>query len=165
MKYTVTVAGRSLTVEADPRGGLAVDGAAMAAEIALSDRGRAASVIVDGHVHEVLVLSRAPLRLQVDGIEVTVGVVDERAALAARARGSVVRVREEIRAPMPGLLKTVHVSEGDIVEAGAPLVTLEAMKMENELRAPARARVARVAGAAGTKIERGALLLVLEQAP
>ena len=62
---------------------------------------------------------------------------------------------------MPGLLKSVHVSEGDVVERDAALATLEAMKMENELRAPARARVQRLGAAAGTKVESGALIAVL----
>src|SRR3546814_9535005 len=36
--------------------------------------------------------------------------------------------------PMPGLLVALHVGEGDKVEAGQPLATVEAMKMENILR-------------------------------
>ena len=65
---------------------------------------------------------------------------------------------------MPGLLKAVHVSEGDVVEQGVRLMTLEAMKMENELLAPARGRIVRVAVGAGTKVEGGAILAVLEEA-
>ena len=37
--------------------------------------------------------------------------------------------------PMPGLLVALHVGDGDAVEAGQPLATVEAMKMENILRA------------------------------
>ncbi len=37
--------------------------------------------------------------------------------------------------PMPGLLVALHVGEGDAVEPGQPLATIEAMKMENILRA------------------------------
>jgi biotin carboxyl carrier protein len=62
---------------------------------------------------------------------------------------------------MPGLLKHVHVAEGDTVERDAPVVTLEAMKMENELRSPVRARVTRLGYTAGTKVEGGAVLAVL----
>jgi propionyl-CoA carboxylase alpha chain len=65
---------------------------------------------------------------------------------------------------MPGLLKAMHVSEGDVVEQGARLMTLEAMKMENELLAPARGRIVRLAVGAGTKVEGGAMLAVLEEA-
>ncbi len=39
-----------------------------------------------------------------------------------------------IKAPIPGLVTRVMVSEGDAVEAGQPLLILEAMKMENEIR-------------------------------
>jgi len=41
-----------------------------------------------------------------------------------------------IKAPIPGLIKTVFAAEGDRVEAGQPLFILEAMKMENEIHAP-----------------------------
>jgi len=48
------------------------------------------------------------------------------------------------------------------VERDAPIMTLEAMKMENELLAPARSRVVRLVVGAGTKVEGGAMLAVLE---
>ena len=46
--------------------------------------------------------------------------------------------------PMPGLVVSIAVSEGDRVEAGQPLVTVEAMKMENILRAEKAAVVAKL---------------------
>ncbi|CAN5191511.1 acetyl-CoA carboxylase biotin carboxyl carrier protein subunit [soil metagenome] len=119
------------------------------------------SVRVEGLSYEVTVLSRDPLRLLVDGREVAMRVTDERALAAARSSGRSTDARLELRAPMPGLLKAVHVREGDAVEQGAPLVTLEAMKMENELRAADPGTVSRVAAAAGAKVDGGALLVVL----
>jgi biotin carboxyl carrier protein len=62
---------------------------------------------------------------------------------------------------MPGLLKAVHVTEGARVEAGAPLVTLEAMKMENELRAPRAGTVTKLGAAAGATVDGGTLLVVI----
>jgi biotin carboxyl carrier protein len=62
---------------------------------------------------------------------------------------------------MPGLLKAVHVKEGDLVEADAPVATLEAMKMENELLAPSAGRIAKVRATAGAKVEAGAVLIVI----
>ncbi len=41
-----------------------------------------------------------------------------------------------VRSPMPGAVVAVHVATGDVVEAGAPLLAVEAMKMEHVLRAP-----------------------------
>ena len=37
--------------------------------------------------------------------------------------------------PMPGLVKAIHVAEGQVVKVGDPLCLIEAMKMENVLRA------------------------------
>ena len=64
---------------------------------------------------------------------------------------------------MPGLLREVHVREGDVVERDARVATLEAMKMENEIRAPARARVTKLAARAGSKVEGGAVIAVLTE--
>ncbi|TMC76570.1 MAG: acetyl-CoA carboxylase biotin carboxyl carrier protein subunit, partial [Chloroflexi bacterium] len=95
------------------------------------------------------------------GRDVLASVIDERALRARRGTAVARTGRVELRAPMPGLLKAVHVKEGDVVERDAPLVILEAMKMENELRAPARGRVTRIAASAGTKVEGGSVLLVI----
>jgi propionyl-CoA carboxylase alpha chain len=46
--------------------------------------------------------------------------------------------------PMPGLLTRLLVAEGEEVEEGQALATVEAMKMENTLKAERRARVAKV---------------------
>ena len=47
----------------------------------------------------------------------------------------------DIRATLPGLVVAVNVAEGDEVAAGATLLTIEAMKMQNEVRAPRGGRV------------------------
>jgi acetyl-CoA/propionyl-CoA carboxylase biotin carboxyl carrier protein len=47
-----------------------------------------------------------------------------------------------VTSPMPGTVLAIYVSEGDAVEAGSPLVTVEAMKMEHVVRSPARGVVA-----------------------
>ena len=51
---------------------------------------------------------------------------------------------------------------GDEVEAGAPLLVLESMKMETVLRAPFRGRVRELAVSVGSQVEAGARLLRLE---
>ncbi len=56
----------------------------------------------------------------------------------------------------------MEVSAGDEVEAGAPLLTIEAMKMQNEVRAPRAGTVGRIAVEAGQTVATGALLLRLE---
>jgi acetyl-CoA/propionyl-CoA carboxylase biotin carboxyl carrier protein len=44
--------------------------------------------------------------------------------------------RPEVRSPMPGTVVTVSVANGDQVEAGDTIITVEAMKMEHKLTAP-----------------------------
>jgi propionyl-CoA carboxylase alpha chain len=64
--------------------------------------------------------------------------------------------------PMPGLLTTLHVSEGDVVEAGQPLAVVEAMKMENILRADKTGTVKLVNAKAGDSLAVDAVILEME---
>ncbi len=64
--------------------------------------------------------------------------------------------------PMPGLLVKLHVGEGDAVEAGQPLATVEAMKMENILRAEKSGTVASINAAEGETLVVDAVILELE---
>jgi len=68
----------------------------------------------------------------------------------------------EIRALIPGRVVEVRVREGDEVAAGATVLVIEAMKMQNEIRAEAASRVTLVECVAGQTVEAGALLLRLE---
>ncbi len=64
--------------------------------------------------------------------------------------------------PMPGLLVALHVGEGDKVEAGQPLATVEAMKMENILRAEKSGTVKNVNAAQGDSLAVDAVILEME---
>ena len=163
MRYEVAVADRDFIVDVDASGRFLIGGEAVAATADEVVRGRQWRIAIDGRTHEVTVLTWDPMRLLVDGTETSASAIDERAlAMSPNARAQA-SGRHELRAPMPGLLRAVHVREGDVVDRDAPIVTLEAMKMENEIRAPARARVTRLAARAGTKVEGGALLVVLSE--
>jgi pyruvate carboxylase subunit B len=70
-----------------------------------------------------------------------------------------------VRAPMPGLVVRVEVSEGERVSAGASLVVVEAMKMENELRASRAGIVAKVHVRPGMAVEKGVPLVTLAPVP
>ena len=54
--------------------------------------------------------------------------------------------------PMPGVVMSVAVAEGDVVKAGQPLAVVEAMKMENILRAEKDVTIAKVLCAEGDKL-------------
>jgi 3-methylcrotonyl-CoA carboxylase alpha subunit len=63
--------------------------------------------------------------------------------------------------PLPGTIVAVHVSSGQQVVRGAPLVTVEAMKMEHTLTAPHDGTVARIAFGLGDRVQAGAVLVEL----
>jgi 3-methylcrotonyl-CoA carboxylase alpha subunit len=63
--------------------------------------------------------------------------------------------------PLPGTIVAVHVREGQTVERGAPLVTLEAMKMEHTVTAPHAGTVARLPFRLGERVAAGSVLVEL----
>lgn len=67
-----------------------------------------------------------------------------------------------VLAPMPGLVVSVNVHEGEDVQQGQVLAVLESMKMQMQMRAPIDGRVTRVAARNGTQVDKGALLVQIE---
>ena len=70
-------------------------------------------------------------------------------------------VEGSLLTPLPGTLVAVHVTPGQQVARGAPLVTVEAMKMEHTLTAPYDGRVASIAFGVGERVAAGAVLVEL----
>ncbi len=66
-----------------------------------------------------------------------------------------------VKATLPGLVVAVAVQAGVDVAAGDPLLTIEAMKMQNEVRAPRAGQIIEVSVAAGQTVATGAPLLRL----
>lgn len=75
-------------------------------------------------------------------------------ALRSRSMGGGDGTRDKMRAPMMGLIIAVHVKEGDMVQAGQRLATMESMKMEMTISAPVTGRVSWVGCADKDKVER-----------
>ncbi len=67
-----------------------------------------------------------------------------------------------LTSPLPGQVIAVHVSAGEVVEAGASLMVVEAMKMEHIIRAPADGTVSRVNFSVGERVDEGQTLLVFD---
>ncbi|HEY1666138.1 MAG TPA: biotin carboxylase N-terminal domain-containing protein, partial [Trebonia sp.] len=67
-----------------------------------------------------------------------------------------------VRSPAPALVVATPLAAGDEVEADAPILVLESMKMETVLRAPFRARVRECLVSVGSQVEAGAPLLRIE---
>ncbi|KQV25161.1 pyruvate carboxylase [Yonghaparkia sp. Root332] len=67
----------------------------------------------------------------------------------------------QIAAPFMGVV-TLKIAEGDAVEAGAPVATIEAMKMEAAITSPVSGTVRRLAIPATQQVEAGDLLVVID---
>lgn len=67
-----------------------------------------------------------------------------------------------IKAPMPGTVLNIMVAEGDTVEANAPLVVMESMKMEMTLSAPVAGQVKAVHAKPDQAVDMGTVLVELE---
>ena len=72
------------------------------------------------------------------------------------------RKQRVIHAPMPGLVTNIKVQEGDQVGQGAPLIILEAMKMENVISAPHDAVIKNIRVQVGQAVERGFVMIELQ---
>ena len=93
-------------------------------------------------------------RLTYRGISVPVKVLPPRVAelLVAMPPKPEAGLSRSLLAPMPGLLISVMVKEGQDVKAGEELAVVEAMKMENVLRAERDAKVAKIRAKAGDSL-------------
>lgn len=123
---------------------------------------QALHLLVDGQGHDVGIerLASGYRVVTRDGVfdaEVTEGVAG--AAVASRKHGS---GPTTVRAPMPGKVVRVLAAEGQDVGAGAGLLVMEAMKMENEIRAPRQGTLKSLAVREGQAVETGAALCVIE---
>lgn len=107
----------------------------------------AGQIRVNGTPHRLLMGTTGPVVLvEIDGV----------AHRVSRDEGGV------LRSPAPALVVATPAAVGAEVEAGAPVLVLESMKMETVLRAPFAARIKECAVAVGSLVETGAPLLRLE---
>ncbi|MDX6584929.1 MAG: propionyl-CoA carboxylase alpha chain, partial [Solirubrobacterales bacterium] len=117
---------------------------------------------VDGHAIAMQVRPIASgIRLAHQGFEVAVNVFTESEAAAARLMpvGSKADTGKKLLCPMPGLVVSIAVSEGQEVKAGETLAVVEAMKMQNVLRAERDGTVKKIHATAGATLAVDALIL------
>jgi biotin carboxyl carrier protein len=165
MKYAVLLDGRAIEVEIDGDR-VSVGGRSHEASLGAIAGTPLRQLLLDG---EPSTLSITPLgagrwALAQGGERVELEVLDERAHHIRRLTtgGDQRRVAPVLKAPMPGLVVRVQVQPADQVAAGAGLVVLEAMKMENELTAQAAGLVKAVRVAPGEAVEKGQVLVEFE---
>lgn len=72
------------------------------------------------------------------------------------------KVIKELKAPMPGLVIGILVSEGQNVSEGDTLLVLEAMKMENNLKSPINGTIKNIKTKKGNAVEKNEILITFE---
>ena len=122
-----------------------------------------------GHMRVSGVCGRESIAFVLDGDDLYAGVAGVQSVIADRSLTAVASADSAsavlIRAPMAGRIVALFVSAGQKVEKGAPLLALEAMKMEHPSTAPMAAMVKQVLVEHGAQVSAGTLLLELEPAP
>ena len=131
----------------------------VAAAVEAMENGALAIRLGDGRFVARVVRQGADRWVMLDGRSYLVTLQDALRGVASEAGAS-----GRVVAPMPGKLTAVLVKVGDRVGEGAPLLRLEAMKMEHTLTAPHDGPVEALNGAVGDVIEEGVELAVIGQA-
>jgi biotin carboxyl carrier protein len=165
MKYITTVEDKQFLVEVIDEKHISIDGKVYEVDFESVSGQPVYSLIVDGKSHESYV-QRSDENWQVllRGRLYPVTVEDEREKrLRAAAGGGVSESGEfHLKAPMPGLVVTVPVTEGQEVKKGQVLIILESMKMQNELKSPRDGIVNRIKVKAGESVEQKQALLSVQ---
>lgn len=164
MRYTVTIGER--TVEVEVEGDVVrLNGSPVGARLVRIPRTPLRQLVLDGRAR-----TYAMLRSD-DGWDVhhrgetwPVAVVDERTRQLRELTGQEGRKKSGgvVKAPMPGLVLRLEVEVGQQVDAGAGVVVLEAMKMENEIKSTGAGMVQAIHVAPGDTVDKGAALVEIE---
>ncbi len=162
MKYIATVEGREYLVELVDDGRVLLDGVEYSVDFESVSGQPVYSLLLDGKSFEGYVYSsEGEWQVLLHGTLYTINVEDERERRLRAAGGMEIAAQGDyqLKAPMPGLVVSVPVREGQSVEKGDVLLVLESMKMQNELRSPRAGVVQRIRVKEGDSVDQKATLL------
>jgi biotin carboxyl carrier protein len=110
--------------------------------VSFSKEEKTASIKVNGHTYSIAIKDRF------DDLLHQLGLDNQQSAKVA-----------ELKAPMPGLVLSVLVKEGDEIKKGDNLLVLEAMKMENIIKSPADVTIKSIKIKPSDKVEKNQVLI------
>ncbi|HRJ56325.1 MAG TPA: biotin/lipoyl-binding protein [Anaerolineales bacterium] len=166
MKYVTTVDGKEFEIEVLGDRHIRIGGRTIEVDFESVSGQPVYSLILDGKSYESYVYEADnDWQVLLHGRQFQVKVEDEREKrLRAAAGGGVAEGGEfHLKAPMPGLVVAVPVTEGQEVKKGQVLVILESMKMQNELKSPRDGVIDRIKVKAGESVEQKQTLLNIHQ--
>jgi acetyl/propionyl-CoA carboxylase alpha subunit len=162
MRYITTIGEQEFTIEIQDEKHILVDDKEYEVDFDSISEQPMYSLLLDGQSYEAYVYPSEKIwQVLLFGRFYPVHVEDERERRLRLAAGSKVSERIEyyLKAPMPGLVVNIPVTEGQEVEDGDVLVVFESMKMQNELRSPRPGRVTGLRIEEGDSVEQHTILL------
>jgi biotin carboxyl carrier protein len=156
MKYVTIVEGREYIVDILDDHRVSVDGEIYTVDFMQVGDQQVYSLVVNGKSVDADVYPNEDAwQVIFQGNRFSVTVEDEREKRLRAALGGRVAEHEDfhLKAPMPGMVISIPVQEGQMIEKGEVLAVLESMKMQNELRSPRNGKVIRLRVKAGDRVE------------
>jgi len=165
MKYISTINDTEYLIEIIDERHISINGRVLTVDFNSVSGQPVYSLLVDGKSFEGFVYpGEEKWEVLLMGQQFQVMVEDERdKRLRAAAGGSVSEAGEyHLKAPMPGMVVTILVEEGQEIEKGQVVLILESMKMQNELKTPRAGTVGRVRVKPGESVEQRQTLLSVQ---
>jgi len=166
MKYVTTIGDKEYTIEILGPRQVSVNGQVFDVDFQSVSGQPVFSLLVDGGSYQAAVFPGDEDTLQVllRGALYVATVEDEREKRLKSAGGSGTAASGEytLRAPMPGLIVKIPVTEGQDIKRGDVLVVLESMKMQNELKSPRDGKIGRIQVKTGASVEQRQTILSVE---
>ena len=162
MKYVATIGEREILVEIINEQQVNVDGVIYNIDFESVSENTVYSLLANNKSFDALVYEGDEgWQVLLLGSQYIFQVEDEREKRLRASLGGRIpeNVDYHLRAPMPGLIIALPVSEGQEVNKGDVLVLLESMKMQNELRSPRAGKINRVRVKPGDSVEQRDTLL------
>ena len=164
MTYDIAIDGKSHRLElnrADGRWSCRLDGREVEVDAVLA-RPDVLSLRIGNQAYEVKCERVAgDMHLWVGSERFAAEVRDPR-SLRGRVRAVDDHGPRKLTAPMPGKIVRVLVSEGAEIEAGAGVLVVEAMKMQNELKSPKKGTIQKILVSEGAAVNAGDVLAIVE---
>ena len=164
MKYVASLGDQEIEIEINGEDEIIVDGLKYAIDFRSIAGQPIYSLLIDGRSYEALVQpSDQGLEVLLQGQLFLISVDDERQRRLRQTTGPLLADRGEfhLKSPMPGLIISVKVREGQKVSKGDRLITLESMKMQNELKSPRDGIIRSLRIKSGDNVEQNQVLLTV----
>lgn len=164
MTYDVIIDGKNYRLDlnrADGRWSCRVDGRDVEVDAVLA-RPDVLSLRIGNQAYEVKSERvGGELHLWVGSVRFAAEVRDPR-SLRGRTRAVDDHGPKKLTAPMPGKIVRVLLSQGAEVDAGAGVVVVEAMKMQNEVKSPKKGTIQKILVSEGAAVNSGDVLAIVE---